>query len=78
MTTAVDRADVLRPLRAALPVIDDGLVGPMEYPDLQAMSGRLPFGLRHYWKGHFLRELDEAVIAGVVETRGGPYRRRSA
>ena len=41
--------------------------GPMDYPDLQAMSGRLPFGLRHYWKGHFLRELDESVISGVVD-----------
>ena len=40
----------------------------MEYPDIQAMSGRLPFGLRHYWKGHFLRALDEAVIAGIVDS----------
>ncbi len=40
----------------------------IDYPDLQAMSGRLPFGLRHYWKGHFLRAIDESVIAGVVES----------
>ena len=53
----------LRPLRAALPAISD-TVGPMEYPDVQAMSGRLAFGLRHYWKGHFLRALDEPVIDG--------------
>ena len=46
--------DILRPLRAALPAISD-TVGPMEYPDIQDMSGRLAFGLRHYWKGHFLR-----------------------
>ena len=59
--------DALRRLRTALPVIDDGL-SLMEYPDLQAMSGRLPFGLRHYWKGHFLRGLDESVIGGVVES----------
>ncbi len=58
--------EVLRPLRASLPVISDEL-RLMEYPDLQAMSGRLPFGLRHYWKGHFLRALDELVIAGVVD-----------
>jgi FAD/FMN-containing dehydrogenase len=32
------------------------------------MSGRLPFGLRHYWKGHFLRQLDEAVIGALVES----------
>ena len=39
----------------------------MEYPEVQAMNGRLPFGLRHYWKGHFLRTLDEAVIGGIVD-----------
>ena len=47
----------------------------MEYPDLQAMSGRLPFGLRHYWKGHFLRALDEAVIGGGRRRRWRPGRR---
>ena len=30
--------------------------GRWTYPDVQAMSGQLPFGLRHYWKGHFLRD----------------------
>ncbi len=58
--------EVLRPLRVSLPVLSD-TIGPMEYPDLQAMSGRLPFGLRHYWKSHFLRALDEPVIGGIVE-----------
>ncbi len=59
--------DVLRPLQAALPALSDS-VGPMDYLDIQAMSGRLPFGLRHYWKGHFLRALDETLIDGVVES----------
>src|SRR4029077_6920572 len=36
------------------------------YLDIQAMAGRLPFGLRHYWKGHFLRSLDPATIDGIV------------
>jgi FAD/FMN-containing dehydrogenase len=31
------------------------------------MSGRLPFGLRHYWKGHFVRELDTPTIDAIVE-----------
>ena len=31
------------------------------------MNGRLPFGLRHYWKGHFLRAFDEPVIEAIVE-----------
>ena len=52
-------------IRALAPVRDDGL-GSMSYQEIQAMSGRLPFGLRHYWKGHFLRELDEAAIGAVV------------
>ena len=58
--------DVLRPLQAALPALTD-TVGPMDYLAIQAMSGRLPFGLRHYWKGHFLKALDEPLIDGVVE-----------
>jgi FAD/FMN-containing dehydrogenase len=57
----------LRQLRTALPVLSDTLM-PMEYPEVQAMSGRLPFGLRHYWKGHFQRALDEPVIAGLVDS----------
>src|SRR4029078_3879710 len=59
--------ETLRPLRAAPPAIAD-TVGPMEYPDLQDMSGRLAFGLRHYWKGHFLRTLDESVIGATVDS----------
>ena len=67
-------AAVLRPLRAGMPVLDD-TVRVMSYPEIQTMNGRIPFGLRHYWKGHFLRALDEPVIAGIVESlethRGG-------
>ncbi|MEA2619514.1 MAG: hypothetical protein QOC97_287 [Chloroflexota bacterium] len=59
--------DALRRLRTALPVLDDTLVA-MTYPEVQAMAGTLPFGLRHYWKGHFLRAMDESVIGGLVES----------
>jgi FAD/FMN-containing dehydrogenase len=59
--------DDLRRLRNALPAVADNLA-LMEYPDIQAMSGRLPFGLRHYWKGHFLRDMDEPVIGGIVDS----------
>ena len=62
--------EILRPLRASLPALDD-TIGLMEYPDIQTMSGTLPFGWRHYWKGHFLRALDEPVIGGVVEAMAG-------
>ncbi len=55
----------IRPLRS-IPIVEDFLK-PMTYLDVQAMSGQLPFGLRHYWKGHFLRELDQPAIDAIVD-----------
>ena len=66
---ALDRE--LRPLRGDLRPIEDD-IGAVSYLELQAMAGRLPFGLRHYWKGHFLRALDDAVVGGVVDSLAGP------
>ncbi len=46
------------------------------YPELQMRTGTLPFGLRHYWKGHFLRELDETAVdalATAMETIPGGH-----
>lgn len=43
-----------------------GGFAPMTYPEIQAMTGVLPFGLRHYWKGHFLRDLEPSAIEAVV------------
>jgi FAD/FMN-containing dehydrogenase len=59
--------EILRPLRAGLPSLSD-TVAPMEYPAIQDMSGRMTFGLRHYWKGHFLRSLDESMIGAIVDS----------
>ncbi|HYH92850.1 MAG TPA: FAD-binding oxidoreductase [Candidatus Saccharimonadales bacterium] len=45
------------------------------YLEIQGGSALLPFGLRHYWKGHFLRELDAAsmdVVVGAMRDRLGP------
>jgi FAD/FMN-containing dehydrogenase len=56
---------VIAPLRRDLPLIEDD-AGPRSYIDLQEMSGRMPFGLRHYWKGYFLRALDTEVMARLV------------
>jgi FAD/FMN-containing dehydrogenase len=64
-------ARAIRPLRMDLPLVADG-VGPMTYLELQAMNGRLPFGLRHYWKGHFLRALDDEVVSGVIDSLSAP------
>jgi FAD/FMN-containing dehydrogenase len=55
---------VIRPLRA-LPLLHDGLA-TMNYLDVQAMSGQLPFGLRHYWKGQFLRGLEATAIDAIT------------
>jgi FAD/FMN-containing dehydrogenase len=41
-------------------------LGAVTYPELQARAGTLPFGLRHYWKGHFVRELDDAAVEAVA------------
>jgi FAD/FMN-containing dehydrogenase len=61
----------LRPLRLDLPLGSDG-VGPMTYLELQAMSGRIPFGLRHYWKGYFLRDLDDGAMSAVIDSLSAP------
>jgi FAD/FMN-containing dehydrogenase len=40
------------------------------YLELQALAGILPFGLRHYWKGHFLRDLDADLFRRLVDSVG--------
>jgi FAD/FMN-containing dehydrogenase len=35
---------------------------PMYYAELQEIFGRMPFGLRNYWSGRFLRELPDDLI----------------
>jgi FAD/FMN-containing dehydrogenase len=52
-------------LRRDLPVTSDDL-GPKTYLELQALAGILPFGLRHYWKGHFVRELTTDTFEALV------------
>ena len=42
---------------APCPAIAGGFAA-MTYREVQASTGILPFGLRHYWKGHFVRDLD--------------------
>jgi FAD/FMN-containing dehydrogenase len=52
-------------LRRDVPILLDELAS-QTYLDLQALSGILPFGLRHYWKGHFLRSLDPELFERLV------------
>jgi FAD/FMN-containing dehydrogenase len=44
---------------------------PMYYAELQEIFGRMPFGMRNYWSGRFLRELPDELIqlaAGYLAT----------
>jgi FAD/FMN-containing dehydrogenase len=61
-----DPAPILARLRDGMPVVLED-VGPMTYGEMQAYSGLLPFGLRHYWKGHFLRALDADLLALLAQ-----------
>jgi FAD/FMN-containing dehydrogenase len=57
-----DGCELIQPLlEAAPPVVHS--VRLMHYPELQDIFGRMPFGLRNYWSGRFLRELPDEVIA---------------
>jgi FAD/FMN-containing dehydrogenase len=74
LLAVVDGSDgeaIATALRRDLPVRSAD-VGPRTYLELQAQAGRLPFGLRHYWKGHFVRELDAAMVDALVEAVGSP------
>ena len=58
--------EAVRPLRESLPVLSDGL-GLTSYLQIQVMQGDLPFGLRHYWKGHFVDSLPDDLIDEIVD-----------
>lgn len=58
---------LVRPLRERIPVVHDG-IGPISYQGLQAVNVQVPFGVRHYWKGHFVRELSDEVIDLTART----------
>ncbi|MEO6206922.1 MAG: FAD-binding oxidoreductase [Candidatus Limnocylindrales bacterium] len=57
-----DADAVLAPLAARADV--SSVLESKTYAEVQ--SAVLPFGLRNYWKGHFLRDLDGPAIAAVV------------
>jgi FAD/FMN-containing dehydrogenase len=58
--------EAVRPLREQLPVLRDRL-GLTSYLQIQVMQGDTPFGLRHYWKSHFVRALNDELIDDIVE-----------
>jgi FAD/FMN-containing dehydrogenase len=67
--------------RAAIDPLTDEItpiadaVRPMYYPELQEIFGRMPFGLRNYWSGRFLRELADDVVELTAETFADPEMR---
>ena len=62
---ARDAQEAIRPLREHLPVLRDGL-GLTSYLQIQVMQGDTPFGLRHYWKSHFVESLPDELIDQIV------------
>lgn len=65
--STADAETAIEPLRALreIPGVTGGF-RPVSYAELQSRTGILPFGLRHWWKGHFVRELDAGAIDAVV------------
>jgi FAD/FMN-containing dehydrogenase len=57
--------EAVKPLVAAEPV--QSTLRPMYYSELQDIYGRVPFGLRNYWSGRFLRELPDELLALTTE-----------
>ncbi len=55
--------DTIRTL--ARPVAEE--YGPMSYQQVQAMNELLPFGLRHYWSGHFVTDLHPETVSAIAE-----------
>jgi FAD/FMN-containing dehydrogenase len=74
LLAVVDGSDgetIATTLRHDLPIRFED-IGPRTYLELQAQAGLLPFGMRHYWKGHFIRELDRATLEALVEAVESP------
>jgi FAD/FMN-containing dehydrogenase len=57
--------EAIHPLLEVATPVNDG-VRPMYYAELQEIFGRMPFGLRNYWSGRFLRELADELIESSV------------
>ena len=59
-----EEPELLRRLRRVGGIqVDD--VRRRPYLELQSMFD-MPFGLRHYWKGHFVRELPDALLGDLT------------
>lgn len=61
-----DADELLRPLRRGLASTED-TVRAASYLDVQRASDLTSFGLRHYWKGHFVREIPEPLLQATID-----------
>ena len=66
--TGPDDPPELGPLRSSRHLAHDH-VARIPYLELQAMMD-MPFGMRNYWKGHFVRALSDELIDELVERFG--------
>jgi FAD/FMN-containing dehydrogenase len=66
-TGTSDEARSRLALLRSMPGLLADAVRPMSYLQLQGIFGELPFGLRHYWKGHFVTGLNDELIDFAVE-----------
>jgi FAD/FMN-containing dehydrogenase len=57
----------LRGFRERSDVLVDDL-RPMAYLELQAMNEPMPFGMRHYWKSHFVGQAGDGLIEAIVDS----------
>jgi FAD/FMN-containing dehydrogenase len=48
------------------PALYERGVAPMSWLQLQAQNTPIPFGMRNYWKGHFVRETTPALADAIV------------
>ncbi|MDQ6793724.1 MAG: FAD-binding oxidoreductase [Chloroflexota bacterium] len=61
-----DADELLLPLRSGMAPTKD-TVRACSYLEVQAMSDMTPFGLRHYWKGHFVRDIPESLVQATID-----------
>ena len=63
---ASDGERAVQPFRALGEAILD-TVQTTTYLEVQRLFAEVPFGLRNYWKGHFIREMTDEAVDATVE-----------
>jgi FAD/FMN-containing dehydrogenase len=53
------------------PALDQANLRPMTWLEAQARFTPIPFGLRHYWKGHLVRDAPAALAQAILSAAEG-------